>query len=73
MCSSDSVDVSLSKLQEIVKDRGAWRAAVPGVTESRTGLSDSTPLCAGPVRDEAVSSTTLPFQAFSGTGLGLGE
>ena len=27
----------------------------------------------GPVRDEAVSSTTLPFQAFSGTGLRLGE
>ena len=30
----NSVDISLSKLQEIVKDRGPWRAAVHGVTES---------------------------------------
>ena len=32
----DSMDMSLSKLQEIVKDRGAWRAAVHGITESQT-------------------------------------
>ena len=31
---TDSVDVSLSKLREKVKDRGAWGAAVHGVTES---------------------------------------
>ena len=31
---SDSMDMNLSKLQEIVKDREAWRAAVHGVTES---------------------------------------
>ena len=35
-----SVDMNLSKLQEIVKDRGAWRAAVYGITKSQTGLSD---------------------------------
>ena len=33
---TDSVDMSLSKLQQIVKDRKAWRAAVHGVTKSRT-------------------------------------
>ena len=33
---TDSMDMSLSRLQEMVKDRGAWRAAVHGVTESET-------------------------------------
>ena len=37
---TDSVDVSLSKLGEIVKDREAWHAAVHGVTKSETQLSD---------------------------------
>ena len=37
---TDSVDMSLSKSQEIVKDRGAWRAAVHGVTKSRMRLSN---------------------------------
>ena len=36
---TDSMDMSLSKLQEIVQDRGAWRAAVHGVTKSQTRLS----------------------------------
>ena len=36
---TDSMDMSLSKLQEMVKDRDAWRAAVHGVTKSRTQLS----------------------------------
>ena len=38
----DSVDVSLSKLRVIVKDREAWRAAVHGVTKSQTRLSNWT-------------------------------
>ena len=37
---TDLMDVSLSELQELVMDRGAWRAAIHGVTKSRTGLSD---------------------------------
>ena len=37
---TDSVDVSLSKIQEMVKDREAWSAAVHGVTKSQTRLSD---------------------------------
>ena len=37
---TDSIDMSLSKLQDIVKDREAWCAAVHGVTKSRTRLSD---------------------------------
>ena len=37
---SDSMDVSLSELRELVRDREAWRAASHGVTKSRTRLSD---------------------------------
>ena len=36
VCKYTYMDMSLSKLRGIVKDRGAWRAAVPGVTKSRT-------------------------------------
>ena len=37
---TDSMDMSLSKLQEIVKDRVAWRAAVHGLTKSQTRLGN---------------------------------
>ena len=37
-----SMDMNFSKLQEIVKDRGAWHATVHGVAKSQTQLSDQT-------------------------------
>ena len=37
---TDLMDMSLSKLWELVMDRGAWRATLHGVTKSRTQLSD---------------------------------
>ena len=41
---TDSMDMRLSKLQQLVMDREAWHTAVHGVTRSRTQLSDGTEL-----------------------------
>ena len=41
---TDSMDVGLSELRELVMDREAWHAAIHGVTKSRTQLSDRTEL-----------------------------
>ena len=37
---TDSMDMSLSKLREMVKDKGAWHVVVHGAAKSQTGLSD---------------------------------
>ena len=41
---TDPMDMSLSELRELVMDREAWRAVIPGVTKSQTRLSDWTEL-----------------------------
>ena len=56
---TDSIDMSLSKLQEIVKDREVWCAAVHGVTKSWTQLSNVTTVTSEMNNIRLVSSFNL--------------
>ena len=51
---TDSMDVSLSELRELVMDRESWHAGIHGVTKSQTRLSDSTEL---KLRDPQIQRT----------------
>ena len=60
---TDSMDLNLSKLWEIVEDRGAWHAAVHGVTKSQTRLRDWQPQSTGWQLIISFTSQTDPIYA----------
>ena len=62
------MDVSLSKLRELVMDREAWRAAIHGVAKSRTQLSDLTELRAD-LGQKEFASFCLALWLTEGSGL----
>ena len=68
---TDSMDMSFSKLQELVLDREAWRAAVHGITKSWTQLSHLTDvrvkkkLCFSPVSLSYINSICRPSQGLA--------